>query len=305
MIGNLRVLETYVAGQARLGYAKFDPGPRPSDVLLVSFPKSGSTWTSYLLHQLRSGGDHEFVDIKHEVVDITPGHWDPQRNPFEAEQRFRPRTFKTHGGSRLCPQGGRYIYLARDPRDSFYSLYCFMHDLFGLAEWTSPDEFFRHYYVERFGSGHDIGNVWTHLLDWYRHKHQMLWLHYEDLLEDLPRCLRCIADFAEIDLSEATLGLVLERSTISAMRQIGSKLNPSPDNYVGRIVRRFGPETATYAQSMRHGKMRRGVAGDGSKNLPPQSVQALDTEWNRRIRPVLGYDSYAEMREDCSLLRQA
>ena len=79
MIGNLRVLETYVVGQARLGYAKFDPGPRPSDVLLVSFPKSGSTWTSYLLHQMHSGGDHEFVDIKHEVVDITPGHYAEMR----------------------------------------------------------------------------------------------------------------------------------------------------------------------------------------------------------------------------------
>jgi len=39
----LKVMEAYVAGQARLGYAGFEPGPRPTDVILVSFPKSGST----------------------------------------------------------------------------------------------------------------------------------------------------------------------------------------------------------------------------------------------------------------------
>ena len=116
-------MEAYVAGQAQLGYAEFSPGPRSSDVILVSFPKSGSTWTSYLLHLLCSRGDHEFDDIKNVVVDITPGHWDPNRNPFLEEQTFQPRTYKTHGSSTLCPKGGKYIYLARDPKDSFISLY--------------------------------------------------------------------------------------------------------------------------------------------------------------------------------------
>jgi len=303
MSESLKVMEAYVAGQARLGYAEFSPGPRPSDVILVGFPKSGTTWTCYLLHQLRSGGDQAFTDIKNEVVDITPGHWDPARNPFTSEQRFHPRTFKTHGSSKLCPKGAKYIYLARDPKDSFYSLYCFIHDLFSLEERVPLDEFFRHYYVERFGTGHDIGNVWTHFADWHRYRDRMLWLHYEDLLEDLPRCLKGIAEFMEVDLDEDLLRLVLERSSIDAMRQIASKLNPSPDNYVGETVRKFGSDTQQYAHRLTHGKMRRGVAGDGNRNLPEEIVRALDAEWSRRITPVLGYRDYNEMRENCSFLK--
>ncbi len=304
MSESLKVMEAYVSGQARLGYAEFSPGPRPSDVILVSFPKSGSTWTCYLLHQLRSSGDHDFSDIKNEVVDITPGHWDPALNPFTPEQRFQPRTFKTHGSSTLCPRGARYIYVARDPRDSFYSLYSFIHDLFDLQEWVPPDEFFQSYYVERFGTGHDIGNVWEHFLDWHRLRDRMLWLHYEDLLEDLPRCLRGIADFMQVELDDKHLQLVLQRSSIDSMRSIASKLNPSPGNYVGKLVVEFGADTRKYAKTLKHGKMRRGVAGDGRKNLSEEIVRALDAEWTRRITPALGYRNYAEMREDCSFLNK-
>jgi hypothetical protein len=90
---NMEILQAYVQGQASLDYAEWESGPRSSDVILAAFPKSGSTWTSYLLHQLRSKGDQEFRDIKDEVVDITPGHWDPKINPFLIEQRYFPRTF--------------------------------------------------------------------------------------------------------------------------------------------------------------------------------------------------------------------
>jgi sulfotransferase family protein len=194
--------------------------------------------------------------------------------------------------------------MARDPKDSFYSLYSFIHDLFDLQEWVPPDEFLRSYYVERFGTGHDIGNVWGHFLDWHRLRDRMLWLHYEDLLEDLPRCLRGIADFMQIELDSKHLQLVLQRSSIDSMRSIASKLNPSPANYVGKLVIDFGADTSQYAKSLKHGKMRRGVAGDGRKNLSEQIIQALDTEWTRRITPVLGYRNNGEMREECSFLNK-
>ncbi len=305
MASSLEVMEAYVAGQARLGYAEFSPGPRSSDVILVSFPKSGSTWTSYLLHLLCSRGDHDFDDIKNVVVDITPGHWDPARNPFLEEQTFQPRTYKTHGSSTLCPKGGKYIYLARDPKDSFISLYHFIHDLFDLEDRVAIDEFYRSYYVDRFATGHDIGNVWDHLLDWSRWKNRsdMFWLHYEDLLEDLPRCLTGLAEFMEVDLDDELLQLIVERSSIDSMRRISSQLNPSPTNYVGKLVLGFGQDTRCYAQRLEFGKMRRGKAGDGTQNLPGEILGELEAEWTRRITPVLGYRTYLEMREDCSYLK--
>lgn len=300
-------MKAYVVGQAALGYAEFAPGPDPSDVILTAFPKSGSTWTSYLLHQLRSGGDHDFDDIKHEVVDITPGHWDPAENPFSPAQRFHPRTFKTHGSYGLAPKGARYIYLARDPRDSLVSLYHFIHDLFQLQERAPMEAFYREYYVERFGAGHDIGCVWDHFLSWHplRDRPEMLWIHYEDLLEDLPYCLRRISAHMGLDDDPKRIELVLERSAMDRMRAIRGKLDPSPDNYVGKLTRGFSGQTAGYAGDMKVGKMRKGVAGDGRTTLSDELLAQLAEEWTARITPALGYRDYEEMRAACSLLVQS
>lgn len=296
------VLKVYVTGQAKLGYTLFDPGPDASDIILATFPKSGSTWTSYLLHQIRSGSSDSFCDIKDEVIDITPGHWDPSINPFQIEQHYSPRTFKTHGSYRHCPKGARYIYIARNPKDSFWSLYLFLHDLFGLQERMSIEDFFSGYYVERFGTDHDIGNVWDHFLDWFpcRNDEKVLWLHYEDMIADKSGCIKIIARFMGMDLSSEELQAVFDHSEMSHMQTIASQINPSPENRVGKIVRGFGPEMKGYAMEMKFGKMRKGIPGDGQFNLPEKIQTRLEEEWAKRITPILGYKNYDDMRADCS-----
>ena len=304
MINNLDIMKEYVVGQARLGYATFVPGPVASDIILATFPKSGSTWMSYLLHQLRSRGDEDFSDIKDEVIDITPGHWDPKDNPFLVEQRYSPRTFKTHGRYFLCPKGGKYIYIARNPQDILWSLYHFIHDLFGIKEYIAIEDFYRHYFVDRFGTDHDIANVWDHLLSWYPHRmdKNFLWLHYEDLLENREVCLRKISEHIGIKLDSDLLQLVLQRSSIDYIRTLSTKMNPSQDNRAGKVTLTFGSQMRRYAKNMEFGKMRKGISGDGQNSLPQQILRDLDMEWKKRIMPVLGYECYDDMRERCSLI---
>lgn len=299
------VLQTYVAGQARLGYASFDPGPLDTDVILATFPKSGSTWMSYVLYQLTSGGDEGFSDIKDVVFDITPGHWDPDTNPFEMAQKFEPRTFKTHGSWRHAPKGGRYIYISRNPSDIFWSLYNFIHDLFGMEERVEVEEFYQQYFVDRFGTDHDIGNVWNHILDWLPHRNDdnVLWLHYEDLRENFPVCVSKIAAFMDVELTDDLQHLVLERATMDHARSMADKLNPSQMNHTGKVTLKFGREMEAYAQGMKFGKIRRGKVGDGEKELPQAIKEKLAADWQQRITSVLGYDDYAAMRRECSLLR--
>jgi hypothetical protein len=301
----LDVMRAYVAGQTALGYATFDPGPHPDDVILASFPKSGSTWMSYLLHQLRSGGDDSFRDIKDEVIDITPGHWDPAENPFLIQQRFLPRTFKTHGRHHGCPKGAKLIYVTRNPEDTLWSLYHFIHDLFDIDTLVPVEDFYRHYFVERFGTGHDISNIWDHLLSWYPHRNDpnLLWLHSADLLDDLPACLRVICEFIGIAPESETIGRVLDHAGMGHMRQLSTQLNPSQDNRTGRVTLGFGPLMQRYARNLRFGKLREGVHGSGTRSLPVSVRQRLDQEWLSRITPVLGFRSYAEMRDATSLLK--
>jgi hypothetical protein len=303
---NLAVLKTYVVGQASLGYTTFASGPKPSDIILVTYPKSGSTWTSYLLHQLRSDGDEKFDDIKNEVIDITPGHWDPKENPFTIEQRFSPRTFKTHGRHTLAPKGGKFIYIARNPKDVFLSLYHFLHDLFDFEEKIDMSEFYRHYFVERFGTDHDISNIWQHILSWHPHRcdENFLWLHYEDLLEDRRECLQAIAQFMDLKLSDDQIELVLNHSTMDYTRKLSNQLNPSQSNKVGQVTLTFGEDMKRYARNLQFGKMRNGISGEGNTALPKPILEQLHQEWQKRITPILGYKNYGEMRSTCSLFKQ-
>jgi len=292
------IIRSYVVGQAQLDYLRFDPEPNASDVLLATFPKSGSTWTSYLLHQIRSSCDDTFDDIKHEVVDITPGHWDPALQPLSIAQKFSPRTYKTHGSYARSPKGAKTIYVSRDPKDIFWSLYMFIHDLLGIQERVPLDLFYREYFVERFNSGHDIGNVWDHLLGWYtmRGKPTMLWLHYEDLVASRERALRLIAEFIGVRLDDEHMGQLILHSQMEHMRGISKQLDPSPDNYVGKLVKGFGELSKNYARKMRVGKLRRGIPGDGEKDLPDELKQEIDKQWRQRITPVLGFSDYSEMK---------
>lgn len=294
----LAIIRAYVEGQAKLGYARFSPEANSNDIILATYPKSGSTWTSYLMHQIRSSGSDDFDDIKNEVVDITPGHWLPEKQPFTMVQKYTPGTFKTHGSYALCPKGARYIYVSRDPKDIFLSLYQFIHDLLGIEEKVSIDRFYQEYFIDRFDSGHDIGNVWGHILGWHQLHHQedMLWLHYEDIVQSRQQALHAIAMHMGVELDDKLMALLLQHSAMEHMRGISKKINSSPNNYVGKIVAGFGDLTNNYARKMAFGKMRKGIPGEGKKELPDELMQDMDDQWRQRITPGLGYANYAELR---------
>jgi hypothetical protein len=301
-IAGLDIIKSYVAGQAALGYAEFNPPPSPTDVILATYPKSGSTWTSYLLYQIKSGCSDNFNDIKDVVVDITPGHWDPSVQPFISQQEFLPRTYKTHGTYKLCPKGAKYIYVSRDPKDIFWSLYQFIHDLLGIEERVPVDAFYSEYFVKRFDTGHDIGNVWDHILDWFplRGKENMLWMHYEDIVAHRKRALDQLAGFMGVDLNDEQREKLIKHSSMQHMRTIASKIDPSPDNYVGKLVLGFGKLTQRYASQMKVGKLRKGVPGDGLSSVPIELQQEMDREWLSRITPIIGFKSYTDMMNSCS-----
>ena len=63
--------------------------PRPSDVVISPYGKSGTTWTQQIFHTLRTRGDMDFDDISRVVPWIEMGR--RVNIDLNAEQRGNPR----------------------------------------------------------------------------------------------------------------------------------------------------------------------------------------------------------------------
>src|SRR5689334_7193419 len=88
----------------------------PDDVFLVSYPRSGNTWTRFLLGNLLwQDTPVTFSNIESRIPEI---YFNPDRL---MRQLRRPRLLKSH--ECFQPHYPRVIYIVRDPRDVATSFY--------------------------------------------------------------------------------------------------------------------------------------------------------------------------------------
>jgi hypothetical protein len=108
-------LSNYVLGRTVAGRL----GPALEDaVFLVSFPKSGNTWSRFLIGNLT----HPEEPVTFANVDrIVPDIYGTAANDIRAMPP--PRVFKSHEA--FDPRYRRVIYIVRDPRDVAVSSYHF------------------------------------------------------------------------------------------------------------------------------------------------------------------------------------
>jgi len=97
---------------------------RPDDVYISSYPRSGTTWLTLIVHLLRGGG-LEFEHLSRVVPwyerDLALGRATAQ----DYLQLPGPRVFKSHLPHAWLPRGARYLYVMRDGRDVAVSYYHF------------------------------------------------------------------------------------------------------------------------------------------------------------------------------------
>lgn len=198
--------------------------PRPTDILITTAPKAGTTWMQQILYQIVSGGDDSFASI----YDVVPWLEFPRRNMSREEtlQAYEamedPRVFKTHCTFEQTPGNGqvRVILTSRDPRDCCISFYHHIMDmtedgraLAGIAAPASFDEYFTEWMA--------FGSWYRNVQSWWPHRGDanVLWLRYEDLQQDLAAALDRILAFLDIELTQTQRERVLEHSTFSWMKQ--------------------------------------------------------------------------------------
>ncbi|KAK1699607.1 hypothetical protein QYE76_016304 [Lolium multiflorum] len=192
--------------------------PRPSDVFLASFPKSGTTWLKALAFATVHRADHP---------PCCPDHPLRRRSPHECvkyleEMRFAssgdlfaalpsPRVLATHIPYTLLSariaaaegaSGGRIVYICRAPKDALVSMWLFTQKK--LATEANGGDLPKPYTIEEafelFCDGRAFyGPQWHHVAGYWeasrRWPEEVLFLRYEDMLHDPVGNVRKLAAF--------------------------------------------------------------------------------------------------------------
>jgi peroxiredoxin len=221
--------------------------PRPDDIFIVTYPRSGTTWMQMILYQLTTDGNMDFPHIAQHC----PWFERSMRSGCGFENLSAPRIFKSHLSYRAIPKGpGRYIYIARDGRDvavSYFNLYRNYNQYQGTF-----DEFF-----QRFMRGKlHYGSWFDHVEGWRKRRHDLniLFLTYEELTLDLEDCIRRISAFCQIKVPPETLPRIVERSSFEFMKQHERKFDPALE-----MLWENGTELDSF--------LRAGRAGQGAREL--------------------------------------
>ena len=134
--------------------------PRPSDVVISPYGKSGTTWTQQIFHTLRTRGDMDFDDISRVVPWIEMGR--RVDIDLNAEQRGNPRGFKSHLEFDQLPKGARYINVIRNLLDAAYSAFKFMEGWFLEVGAVDPETFVL--------AGTKDARYFKHFASWWPHR---------------------------------------------------------------------------------------------------------------------------------------
>ena len=204
----------------RLIRGKRPPGPDlpvfPDDVFLIAYPKSGNTWTRFLLGNLiYSDRQVHFLNIP----ELIP-HFDVMPGRFFREMP-RPRVINGHEAYR--PHWKRVIYVVRDPRDVVVSLFHFQRKRRIIEDDYSLDRF-----VSRFIAGEAVrpprlGSWSENVASWLAMRQNdpnFLFLRYEDMLRETGPALAKIASFLGIDATPERIARAVERSSAEEMRSL-------------------------------------------------------------------------------------
>lgn len=241
--------------------------PRPDDIFIATFPKSGTTLMQMMLYQLTTDGSMDFPHI----LAVSP--WFEMeilrgRSGWELfESLPSPRFFKTHLPAKNLPKNGKFIYIARDVRDVAVSSY--HHQLLATGMDQDQERFVNQFLRDPVS----VRSWFKNIESWWprRNDQNVLFLTYEGILRDLEGTVRKVAAFCGIDVDESRIPQILERCSLGFMKQHWEKFDPR--------LRRISRSKAEF--------IRKGIAGAGRQELTSEQ-EALVSRRLQELAAKLG-----------------
>jgi hypothetical protein len=187
------------------------------DRFLVSYPRSGSTWTRFLIGNLISTNEAiTFANLESRFPSI---YICADR---QLRRVSRPRLLTSHEA--FDPSYKTIIYVVRDPRDVAVSFYHYSIKNRHISDGYPLEKFVSRYVSVKVGPMYDRWGSWAdHVTSWValrQGRDGFLLLRYEDMVEDPKRELAKVADMLKLDVNPERLSRAVELSSAGRMRRL-------------------------------------------------------------------------------------
>jgi hypothetical protein len=248
----------------------------PDDVFLVSFPKSGNTWTRFLVANLlypeRRPDFRNIGMLVPDLEEITRRH---------LERIPRPRILKSH--QYFDPRYRRVVYIVRDPRDVALSQYHFHRKRRLIADDYPLETFTKEFladFVQPYGSWAENVASWLGPRDG---SDGFLLLRYEDMLANTQTELAKIGAFLGVPTSPEQLAVAVENSSADVMRRLEKA--------------QYGSWSTTKNTRPDLPFVRAAKSGNWKTDLPESLIVQIETAWGplmKRLGYTLSVASHVE-----------
>ncbi|KAG0418965.1 hypothetical protein HPB47_004463 [Ixodes persulcatus] len=257
--------------------------PEDGDVVLMSFPKSGTHWTQQILQLILNRGESatNFTDFVRRTP-ILENH-----GAKALENLPKPRTTRTHFQLLRANvnEKAKYVYVARNPWDACVSAYHMLKSVpkFGFQDGTF-DDFFEAFMRGDYG----YGEYFDHVMCGYSHRNDpnVFFFTYEQLKGDSRGVILRLAYFLGekygrmLEADEELFERVLKKSSFEYMKRVFgmdadefsaalTSLEVRPGN--GEVVARRNDEDKTSQLNF----FRRGKVNDWKELFSEEQVKRM------------------------------
>ena len=219
--------------------------PRKQDVVISTYPKSGTTWMLQMAYQIAFLGDGDFGH-QYDVVPW-PDKLIPLDNNIALDDMSVAQTsptglhiIKSHLEAEFIPYTpeAKYISVIRDPKDMLVSMAVFEN---GFNKMLFGDIVPMDSWVESFQSGRFMYQSWPEFIDswWAMHERDnVLIVTFEEMKADNDGMIKRVAEFMGVSLTTEQIDKVVAKTSFTYMKENDHKFaQPAWDEGYVPLVR--------------------------------------------------------------------